>query len=269
MVKFISKFNEITWKDINNSTVWRYTRFGRRIKKSVLRSRLLHKRMRDFVNELQIYLNFDVIETNYSKLNKVLQNIEAGLSDKELGSDVSREGTPQHSSINYNNKTNNLFDSKIMSSQARAKTSNSTHRQSKDIFNVDNLVGRLNEYLNTLINDSLITKPDLLKVLKNMFDIVILYNHYLNKVKKLLILCDEDLFLKFSQDYPDKFNDKSMDDELILKRIASLEVSLAEHNIVFSDALTEFINTLRNYGELENKQILFLCERLESSFPDN
>lgn len=273
MVKFISKFNEITWKDINNSTVWRYTRFDRRIRKAVLRSRLLHKRMRDFMNELQIYFNFDVIESNYSKLNDVLENIESGLSDKELGSDVSREGTPQLLSVsslnNYNSKSNNLFDSKIMKNQARSKSSANAHHQRKDIFNVDNLVGRLNEYLNTLINDSLITKPDLLNVLKNMFDIVILFNHYMNKVKKLLILCDEDLFLKFSQDYPDKFNDMSMDDELINKRIESLDESLREHRAIFGGALTDFINTLRNYGELENKQTLVLCERLESCFPEN
>lgn len=266
MVKFIGKYNDLAWKEINNSYVWRYRNYPPEIKKWILRCRILHNRMRDFFGELQFYLNYDVIESNYNKLRKSIIQTQVELKSKELGSNSNVSNgneifSKPNTLPNYSN-SNNLFNDRMYN--RKVSRSNSP----EPLIDVNSLMLKMNEFLNTIVNDALMTKPDLISVLKRMFDVILLYDHYLMRLKKGLILCDENLFSTFSRDYPLKFNTQSMDTNLILERFENLKSSLGLHYEIFNDSLTEFIVTLKSYGETENKHILILTERLERCFPE-
>lgn len=138
-----------------------------------------------------------------------------------------------------------------------------------NLINIDNLINKLGSFLNNILRDSFITNKVLIDVLKNMFDLIILYNHYLNRLKKSLIMSNKDLFHKFSQDYPEKFQNRVMDDELIGTRFKNLDGMLNSHFEIFNDSLTEFIVTMKSHGNLENQLFLILIERLEHCFPDH
>ncbi|CUM62911.1 uncharacterized protein PRCAT00000471001 [Priceomyces carsonii] len=267
IIKFINLFNNNMWHEICHSSVWKYSAFELRIKKWILRCRVLHSRMRDFIDQLQFYIDFDVIETNYGLLRRRIEMIQESLRKSAIGSDMKKENlrksvfeTAPYS--NFSSQNTNLFNRQNLSDRV-----NSTANASS-LIDTNNFIAKLNEYLNTIVNDSLITRPDLLSVLKNMFDILILFNNYLSKLKKGLILCDKQLFSEFSRDYPDRFSNKTMDEDLINNRIRNLNDSLRDHYEIFDDSLTEFIVTLKSYGEAENKQILILSERLETYFPE-
>lgn len=270
MVKFINKFNNATWLDINHSQIWKFARFEPRLKKWILRCRILHTRMRDFLNELQVYLNFDVIETNYVNLEALLKKMEAFLKEEQLGSDINES----LANVNYTTfNTNSIFGNRLLGRKSMYRQNGNSSGDNinalkDDQQTVEHLITNLNEFLNTLINDSFITKPGLLDVLKHMFDTIILFNNFLNRVKKILILCNEELFTKYSGDYPDKFNDRTMDADLVETRFKNLSTSLKIHYDIFGDSLNEFIVTLKAFGEVENKQILVLSESLERCFPE-
>ncbi|ODV80101.1 uncharacterized protein CANTADRAFT_5771 [Suhomyces tanzawaensis NRRL Y-17324] len=271
MIKFLDKFNIITWQNINQSSVWKYSGFEPRIKKWILRCRILHKRILDFLNELQSYLNYEVIDSNYKKLSGYFEKVDIQLSNSELGSVITStdsraiHGNP--SLNNYNNNNANLFESKILSHENKRK--NFYNQETHNHVSIEDLMNNLNGYLNALINDSLITKEELLDNLKHFFDLIILYNHYLNRLKKILILCNEQLFERFASDFPDKFTEKSVDPKSIDVRFENLNGSLKDYYDNFGDSLTQFIVGLRRYGEVENKLILALSERLERCFPES
>ncbi|KAK6459950.1 Spc98 family-domain-containing protein [Scheffersomyces coipomensis] len=286
IIKFIAKFNDLTWKEINSTTVWQFPRFSNPMKKWILRCRMLHTRMRDLINEVQIYLNHDVIESGFNKFNETLDLTETILLDSELGSSSTSSSTAtttttttndKFNSLNRFNNSNDIFDSKIYNNQINKGRAISSaikpqlhHQQDQaDLINVSNLRNKLSEYLNGLINDALITKPDLLNGLKRLFDLIISYNHFLTRLKTTVILSNEELFSRFSREYPDKFNDKSMDNDSINERFEYLNNRLKDYFETFGDSLTEFIVSLREYGESENKSILILTERLEVCFPEN
>ena len=273
ILKFISKFNDNTWRDINHSEVWKHASFDPRIRKWILRCRVLHSRVREFVNELQIYLNYDVVESRFKVFQESLARTEEILKEKVLGSDVNNNNNieahfnSKFNTFNNYNSNNTIFDDKIHNSRMNKVRTSSRNRE-RELANVDTLILNLSEFLNTLINDSLITKPHLLLALKKMFDIVILFNHYLSRLKKVLITCDVELFEKYSTNYPEMFKDKTMDASLINNRYVNMDNSLHGHFDTFTASLSDFIAVLRTYGESENKLILILSESLERCFPE-
>lgn len=270
IVKFINKLIENTWKEINFSTVWKYSGFNRQIKKWILRCRILNNRMKDFMNDLQFYLNFDIIETNFGALSENLKDIQNTLQQQNLGSNIKSQNSNSNGIIGYKNSSlanynhNNLFDERI-----------SSHNQSfndmlkDDLIDIDNLLNKLGSFLNNILRDSFVTNKALMNVLKNMFDLIILYHHYLSRLKKSLVMSNVELFNRFNEDHPEKFQGKAMDDELIDTRFRNLDSMLNSHYEAFNDSLTEFIVTLKPYGNLENQLFLILIERLENCFPDH
>ncbi|KAK6204609.1 Spc98 family-domain-containing protein [Scheffersomyces amazonensis] len=293
IIKFISKYNDLTWREITSTTVWQFPRFQPHINKWILRSRMLHTRMRDLINEIHTYLNYDVIGTGFKKFSDVLAATQESLLNSELGSTddspsvtgsnagtgigtgtgtgTGTNGTGFNSFGRFNN-TNDIFTSKIFNSQTQKGRTTSTSvkqlQQQGNLINVSNLKSKLSEYLNGLINDSLITKPELLNRLKSLFDLIISYDHFLTRLKTTIILCNEELFSRYSREYPDKFNDKLMDTESVNGRFSYMNNQLKEYFEAFGDYLTDFIVALREYGESENKSILILTEKLEACFPE-
>lgn len=270
IVKFINKLIDHTWKEINYSTVWKYSGFHPKIRKWILRCRILNNRMKDFMNDLQFYLNFDIIETNFDSFRQHFKDIQNLLHKEKLGSNIDHQNTNNGGIIGFKNGSlanynhNNLFDEKILN-----HNQNFNDVPNDNLINIDNLISKLGSFLNNILRDSFITNKVLIDVLKNMFDLIILYNHYLNRLKKSLIMSNKDLFHKFSQDYPEKFQNRVMDDELIETRFKNLDGMLNSHFEIFNDSLTEFIVTLKSHGNLENQLFLILIERLEHCFPDH
>lgn len=270
IVKFINKLIDNSWKEINCSTVWKYPGFHPKIKKWILRCRILNNRMRDFMNDLQFYLNFDIIETNFDSFKQTFTEIQRILHEEKLGSNIDHQNIHSNGIIGFKNGSlanynhNNLFDEKILN-----HNHNFNDFPNDNLINIDNLINKLGSFLNNVLRDSFITNKILIDVLKNMFDLIILYNHYLIRLKKSLIMSDKDLFHKFSQDYPEKFQNRVMDDELIEVRLKNLDSMLNSHFEIFNDSLTEFIVTLKSHGNLENQLFLILIERLENCFPDH
>jgi hypothetical protein len=218
------------------------------------------------MNELLYYLNFDVIELNFNNLEQALENIQTKLATEELDFSETTSnaykgfGYSQNSYGNFKN-TNSIFDDMISNQQKEHKT-----HQTKDITSVEYLISTLGDYLNTIVNDALITKPVLLNLLKRLLDIIILVNHYLNSMKKKLILCNFELYEQFSTDYPNKFDGQSMDNDLVRQRFDRTNEILTQFMTQFNDCLAEFVTALKRYGETETKLVLILGERLQSSF---
>lgn len=275
IIKFISKFMDVTWKEINTSTVWKYTKFDLRIKKWILRSRSLHGRMKDFMNEIEFYFNYSIIETNYSSLRDVLANIELSLAEETLGSDVDHidmaDETPGYRQVSANfNSNNSVFDEKILARGQKfsSRQNSAIKRGAEDFIDVHYLSTNLGSFLNNILKDALITDRELIEALKAIFDVVLSYNNNLSRLKKLLIMLDETLFNKFKKDYPKMFENRQIDSESIESRLGMLDEILNSHFVLFNDSLTGLIVRLRKTGDVENQLFVGLVERLEQCFPD-
>ncbi|CAK7902563.1 spindle pole body component Spc97p [[Candida] anglica] len=269
--KFITKLSDDSWKEINFSSVWGYKGFHPRVHKWILRCRILHNRMNDFMKELNFYFNFDIIDTNYQDLKCSIKEIQNFLKQDRQSQTPTNATSPQQSDLfgfrnqfdNYSQNNNSIFDKNILN-HSQANNSSRT----KSLCDVDNLHKKLSSFLNSILRDTLVTNKDLIESLKVMFDVIISFNHYLSRLKKSLIMINPELFDKFSQDYPSKFQNKNMDDEQIAARFDILNENLNSLYEIFNDGLTDFMNTLKLYGETENQSLLILIERLENCFPD-
>lgn len=304
IIKFISKLLDTTWKEISYSTVWKYSKFSNKIKKWALRCRILHNRMKDLMNEIQSYINYEIIDHNSNNLKRYLVGIENNLHKRKLGSSESpppptgtqsifgNSGISHHKSASLNitnNQNNNIFDQKIFAQSTRHVNGNDINGRSRHPANgnqtnsnqntqdqiieesdidVYRLSYKIGSFLNNLLRDSLITNRVLIDSVKNLFDVIILYNNHLQRFRKPIILINVELFEQFSQVYPDKFANKSMDEDAINKRFDNLNQLLNAHFELFNLALTEFIVNLKSHGELENQLFSILIERLERCFPD-
>lgn len=269
ILKFLDKLNEILWKETNYSSVWVYKKYDSKISKWILKCRLLQYKTRMFLNELQNFISFSIIENNYSIFKEFLGNIESCLKDSNsIFSTENYNFKPLNlnkNSLNSYNTNNNIFDIKL-----EYENFNNPKilfgQDEKKITNVESLIEKLNEFLMNIVNDMLITKPEILVSLKNMFDTIILFNHYIMKLKKVLILTDQNLFSKYSNEHLEKFKNKTVDIDLINKRLFNLNESLNDYYSSFNNFLDELIVTLKTFGEFENKQILMLTERLMFCF---
>lgn len=270
LVRFVSKLLDHTWKEINCSTVWRYGGYDASIKKWILRCRVLHNRMKDFINQFLFYLTYDVTESNYKILMDQVLEVKKELETKDLSTCIKNKasglegifGTRKGGIGNFS--YNNVFDEKILSRNQKLNQSKTKHETSFEA-----IVHSLETFLNNILRDSLLTNKLTVDVLKNMLDAIILYNNYLSRLKKSLILLNNDLFEKFRSDYPEKFEGKVVNEEEIKKRFRNLNEMLNAHFQIFSDSLNELIMTLRSLGNQESLLFLILLERLEVCFPTN
>lgn len=276
ILKFVDGILDNSWKEINYSTVWKYEGFDNRVKKWILRCRILHKRMKDFMNEFQYYIYEEIIDCNYKEMTKQLTNIEAKYKAKSFSTQMKEQSNSSivedgrflhknNAGSIYNN--NALFDVKI--NQHKQKNHVDNGNLGDNEADLINLIRSLGSYLNNILNDSLITNYELIESMKDIFDIVIQFNNYLSRLKKSLIMINGDLFEKFNQDYPGKFENKPIDNESINKRFENLDNLLNSYFEVFNYSITNFIVNLRKVNEVENQLIIVLIERLERCFPES
>lgn len=280
LTKFINRLSDNTWKEINYSTVWKYRFFQPKIRKWILRSRILLNRMSDFMRELQFYLNEDIIEKNYKDLQNELEQSEESLNNEQGMASSKTDSYLVESRFNtFNN--NSIFDKNIFQRQqttSQRTVSNSTMAstvvngtsvnallQSPDI---DFLRNKIGTFLNNILRHSLITNKELIDILKRIYDLIILYNHYLNRLKKTIVLLDASLFESFKHDYPERFEGRSIDSYSIDERYTKVNDNLNWYFEKFNDSMGDFMNILKRFGESENQSLLILMERLENCFPE-
>ncbi|RLV90201.1 Spindle pole body component SPC97 [Spathaspora sp. JA1] len=272
-LKFLARYNDINAKELNKSDVWKYPGYDTRIKTWILRIRSLHSRIRLFLDELQSYINYDVIEVNYSEINTLLKQTEIELSETELGTNVGvqdHEDEQLFNTLQGTGNSNSIFETRILDAELRRPSSNSnnnTHNKT-DLLSLDNLILQLRKYLNTVLTESLLGKYELLFELKQILDYITKFNHYISLYKKTLILCDRNLHEQYSDRFPDRFKNKTMDSNSIDKRFTSLNNSLMEQYRRFAELLASFLDKIRKFGLSENGGLLALSDRLEQCFPE-
>ncbi|KAG7662623.1 uncharacterized protein J8A68_003831 [[Candida] subhashii] len=101
-----------------------------------------------------------------------------------------------------------------------------------------------------------------------MMDFVIYFNSHLLKIRKILILCNEELYSQYVKEFPNAFADKPMDPESIEKRLETLNKNSYYWYEYFGNCLASFLDTIRIYGGTKHRELLILSNRLEQSYPE-
>ncbi|KAG7662622.1 alp4 [[Candida] subhashii] len=136
-MKFLGKINDSVAKDLNYSNIWKYKGFDANIKKLILRYRTLHARVRNFINEIQSYINYDVIEMHFGEIRTLLDEIEKVVLMSELGSDISLEEQVFNGGSLFGGGgsiTNSIFDTRILD-----KLNNTTNQTPAKTLILNNL----------------------------------------------------------------------------------------------------------------------------------
>lgn len=261
ILKFASKYTDQSWKDINFSTVWKHKNFTAPVRKLVLRCRVLNIRMKSLLNEIQSYLNFIIIDTNFNDLSHFLEEFETSVKNF-LQTIPSDDGTPLHNSqlfLRHISKNNDIFTEKILASANRHQASTKARQENnEDVFELTNKIGT---YLNNTLRDSLITNSSLLSCLRLVLNGVIQFNNTVSRLKKTLISMDEELLKAFRYDFPDKFGNVEFSESLVHSRIAGLSEVLTSHWTGFNTNLQQLIEALKVAGA-ENALFSVLVEKL-------
>lgn len=273
IIKFLSKLIDKTWNEINLTTVWKYPKFDQKIKKWILRSRILHNRMKDFMNEFQYYINFDIVDTNILELVEYMTKINQQLNQDLLSTNLLDQGNDSDRMSFGNQNANSSMTKGISSINYNELFSDDKFNQrqknsSGELIDLTNLINKIGTILNNILRDSFLTNDKILNVVKKLFNIIILYNNFLSRLKKSLIMMNSELFDQFHQAYPSRFTNKDVTESLINNRFDNLNQMLNYHFETFNSNLNDFMVLIKNYGDIENRQFLILMEKLEQCFPD-
>lgn len=249
-IKFIDKFIDNTWKEVNSNAVWKYNFANVKISKWILRSRVLLNRIRDFVNELQYYLSSEIINKNHEEFNKSIINIQESLKKEPLESSFDEN---DNSFKGINNNYNGLFN--------RITAVNTTND-----FDLNNLINSMSTYLNNILRDSFLAHEQIMNDLSSLLQIIILYNQFLTKLKTSLILSDRLLFEQYKSNYPDTF--KELTEESMQIIYENLNEELNKFYEGFNVLLTRFMSSINSNLDNTSQQFLNFFESLENSFPN-
>ncbi|KAI5968216.1 alp4 [Candida margitis] len=259
MLKFVTKQIENNWQDINTSRIWTEKSFPQRVQKWILRCRMLHSRILTFVTHVQSYVMYDVIESNYSQVHQTLNEYGQRLAAADLGTDIVDSDQVLNTKLMSNYGMNTIFDKKINSRKAAATTN--------ETLSVQDLKTKLETFTTVILSDTLLTRPETLSCMREMFYFIIQFQTYTIQMKKMLVFIHPELYETFSREFPGKFN-KPMDDESVQQRLDYLDESFFLRYQKFGELLAYFLSTIKKVGEKENRKLLELSDRLESCFPE-
>ncbi|KAG5420448.1 alp4 [Candida metapsilosis] len=258
MLKFVTKQIENNWQDINTSKIWTERTFPPRVKKWILRCRMLHSRTLAFVTHVQSYVMYDVIESNYEEVDKLLNEYASQLAASELGSNVTQTDQSLNAKLPSNYGINAIFDRRINSRKANTTS---------ETLSVQDLKVKLETYTTSILSDALLTRSETLLCVREMFYFIIQFQTYTAQMKKMLVFIHPRLYEMFSKELPGKFN-KPMDNESIQQRLDYMDESFFLRYQKFGELLTYFLSTIKKVGKRENRKLLELSDRLESCFPE-
>lgn len=262
ILKFASMSTDRTWKEINFSTVWRYRGFHPAVQANVGRCRALNANVKGFINTLQSYFNFSIVEENFEKLLTTLD---------KYALNASKEIAPQHLSNDKNFiksffSGNDVFEEKINAMNQKQGSTTQKHID-ENFDDVQELKNHVGTYLNNMLRDAMVTDEQLLLSLHNVLNIVIHINNYMSRLKKSLVLMDERQFAAFRRDMPERFADLEISPELIGSRAASFKQIVDAYTETFYQAANDMLFLLRNTDASENQQLLAFATQLEACVP--
>lgn len=259
LLKYANMATDRTWKEINFSTVWRYRGFHPSVKTSVVKCRALNASVKGFMNLLQSYFNYQIVEDNFLTLLSILQKFSVS---------ASQQVAPQQSSSNEKNfiksffNGNDVFDAKINAMSNKQGSSTHSEESFDDVQDLKNHVGT---YLNNMLRDAMVTDGKLLLSLHNVLNVVIHINNYMSRLKKSLVLMDERQFAAFRRDMPERFADLEVNPELIGLRAASFKQIVDAYTETFNQAVSDMLFLLRSTSVSENHHLLGFATQLEAS----
>lgn len=260
ILKFASKSMDESWKDINLSTVWKYKGFSSPVRKMILRCRSLNARMKNFMNEIQNYINFSITDPNYLSLVESLKKLESSIRSEKQNSTLVNRVESIHLLRRHRHKNSSVFDEKIVASgHGQASLGNIKKYDSCDVYEMTQKIGT---YLNNIVRDSMVTSDKLLSCIKVLLDCIIHFAITVSRLKKTLILMDEHLLRSFAKDFPEKFSKIEFNESLVNSRIAGLNEVLTKHWRKFNNSLMVFIEALKEVAS-ENLSFFSLIERLQ------
>ncbi|KAI5958885.1 alp4 [Candida theae] len=273
MLKFVTKQVESNWHDINTSTIWTEKTFPPKVQKWILRCRMLHSRILAFVTHLQSYVMYDVVESNYEEVCKLLDEYARQLSLAELGTNVIQSDAVLNTKLSSKYGMNTIFDERINSRKTTTitttatATATATARATNESLSIHDLKVKLETYTTSILSDALLTRSETLLCVREMFYFIIQFQTYTIQMKKMLVYIHPGLYETFSKELPGKFN-KPMDDDSVQQRLEYMDESFFLRYQKFGELLTYFLSTIRKVGERENRKLLELSDRLESCFPE-
>lgn len=260
ILKFASKSMDESWKDVNLSTVWKYKGFSSPVRKMILRCRSLNARMKNFMNEIQNYINFSITDPNYLSLVESLKKLESSIRSEKQNSTLVNRVESIHLLRRHRHKNSSVFDEKIVASgHGQASLGNIKKYDSCDVYEMTQKIGT---YLNNIVRDSMVTSDKLLSCIKVLLDCIIHFAITVSRLKKTLILMDEHLLRSFAKDFPEKFSKIEFNESLVNSRIAGLNEVLTKHWRKFNNSLVVFIEALKEVAS-ENLSFFSLIERLQ------
>lgn len=260
LLKYASMSTDRTWKEINFSTVWRYRGFHPAVQTSVGRCRALNANVKGFVNLLQSYFNFLIVEDNFKSLLSTLDKY--ALNASKLLSPMLSSGNDKNFIKSFFNG-NDVFEAKINAMSHKQGPSAHIEESFDDVQDMKNHVGT---YLNNMLRDTMVTDEKLLLSLHNVLNVVIHINNYMSRLKKSLVLMDERQFAAFRRDMPERFADLEVNPELIGTRAASFKQIVDAYTETFEQAVSDMLFLLRSTGVSENHHLLAFATQLEASF---
>ena len=180
---------------------------------------------------------------------------------------IATTSLPSLSSPSQLSSSSSLSSSSTAAAAAAVDGDATTQTKSDSIYTVSRLVQELGSYTTTLLNDSLLTRPETIQCIKDMIIFICKFHHYTAQMRRHLILINPELQQAYARDYPERFN-KEMDATLIANRFSHMTETFYARYILFGELLGTLMNTIKSVGEKENKKLLVLSERLEACFPD-
>lgn len=266
ILKFAAKFLDTVWTSTGSSTIWRYKNHAKPVRKLILRSQILLSRMKSFVNAIENYISFDIIDSNYQKLRHQTKRCQEWVHDTRpasvgfvpSSSNVLSEDTQflmSHGSTN-----NDVFEEKIFENTKRHNLSSKLERDTP-MNDLPALGDQVGIYLSNTLRDSMITDSVLLQCIRKMLNEIVDYASTLSRLKKSLILVNESLLREYSERYPEKFQDIEFNSDLFTQRVSRLNDILTWNWNRFNESLERFTQELQDSGK-ENPVMQILAEKL-------
>lgn len=247
ILKFASKLVELAWKTMTTSELWNHPSFLQQVKKSILTYRALISRMRIFMNEIQAYVNFTVIQPNYDLLDKASVEFESSV-DKQRPAHLTNRHQhvqEQHFLKKQGFKTNSIFDEKIQTNRQVSQ-----HTPASEEFNEVNELSRyIQAYLNNILEETMILNSTLRLLLQHMIQTISDFSIVIGRLNKTLILLDADLLDSYTRNYPDKFGAIEYSPSLAAVRLNGLNQLLRQSQGEFNAGLAQMTGELHAAGK--------------------
>lgn len=266
MLKFSSKFIESVWVASCSSSVWRNKNHVKPVQKLILRSRILISRMKNFVNVMENHVSLSIVEANYQTLKtqvfKCRQwvNESRPATSKDVASSSNFLSEDTQFLMSHGSNNNDVFEEKI-SKNLKRQPQNVNLQKNADVSDMPTLSENIGFYLSNTLRDSMITDGNLLQCIRRLLNEVVDFASTVSRLKKSLILVNENLLREYSQNYPDNFGNQEFNEALLQQRVTRLNEIMTWNWSRFNNSLGEFTLGLQNAGA-ENPTMQSLAEKL-------